>query len=172
VERPAEVYSPDVSSGRAQRGVLAVAAVAAGIAACGSHAPAAPRCLVNEDCPADQYCEGETTPGANWCVIAPGGVCRPIDFSIFGRSCTEDKDCGLSIAYCGAATHECSLNICRSFGDGPYICEQGMCSDSPDAGPVVQCAPGCRAGTRYAICRTCFCESCPATDADGGADVP
>src|ERR1044071_2776236 len=99
MESPAEVYSVAVSSGRAQRGVLAVAAVAAAIAACGSHAPTAQRCLVNEDCPSAKYCDGVTTPGGDFCLVATGGVCRPIDFSIFGRSCTEDKDCSLSIAY-------------------------------------------------------------------------
>jgi hypothetical protein len=145
--------------------VMAVVALAAQ-GGCGSSGPAASACLVDEDCPPDWYCDGPAS-GALSCVAAPGGTCRPIDFSIWGTACTDDSDCKAAIYYCSAGLHECALNACQVLGTRPSVCNYGQCPDagSTDAagsGEIVECAPGCHAGTRAAFCRSCFCDSCSA----------
>ena len=104
--------------------VTAIVAIAAH-AGCGSTTPAAIQCLVNQDCPDDWYCEGAATSNSVRCVLAPGGTCRPIDFSIPGMACTDNRDCKVAIFYCSASTHTCAFNTCLSFGDGPVICNHG-----------------------------------------------
>jgi len=139
-------------------------------AGCGSTTPAASPCVVNEDCPADWYCEGAATSESVSCELASPGTCRPIDFSIPGMACTDDRDCKVAIFYCSASTDECAINVCLSFGNDRVVCNHGQCPDAGIAasGEIVECAPGCRAGTRPGFCRSCFCDSCPALDGGAG----
>jgi hypothetical protein len=104
------------------------------------------------------------------CVRAPVGTCRPIDFSISGMACTDDRDCKVAIFYCSAILHECAINVCLSFGNDRVVCSHGQCPDAGIAasGEIVECAPGCRAGTRPGFCRSCFCDSCAAPDGGAG----
>ena len=149
--------------------VTAVVAIAAH-AGCGATTPAASPCLVNEDCPADWYCEGAATPDGFKCVRAQVGTCRPIDFSIAGMACTDDQSCKAPIYYCSTIFHECAFYYCLGTGGGPVVCNHGQCPDAGIAGDgaIVECAPGCRAGTRNDFCRSCFCESCPTPDGGTG----
>jgi hypothetical protein len=146
-------------------GLFVAAAAMAAQGGCGSKAPAATACMVDQDCPPDWSCEGSSTSGDAHCVAAPVGTCRPIDYSMVGMACAEDRDCKAANFYCSASLHECAINTCLSTGNDPIVCDQAQCPDAT-SGAIVECAPGCRAGTRNAICRSCFCESCGA--ADGG----
>jgi hypothetical protein len=146
--------------------VVAIAAHAG----CESTTPAAGTCLVDEDCPADSYCEGNATSNGKSCVLAQVGTCRTIDYSIVGMACLDAQDCKAPIFYCSAVLNECALNVCLSTGNDRVVCNHGQCPDAGAAagGVVVECAPGCHAGTRNDICRSCFCESCNAPDGGAG----
>ena len=122
--------------------------------------------MVNEDCPADWYCEGVARSAGVRCVEAQAGTCRPIDYSIVGTTCAENSDCKVAIFYCSAGVKECALNSGTSTGNDPVVCNHGECPDA--GGEIVECAPGCHAGTRNAFCRSCFCDSCVALDAGSG----
>ena len=139
---------------------------------CGSDA--AHKCLVDEDCPANQYCDGALAHGTTLCTQAAPGTCRPMDTSTVGAACTSDLECKFAESAC--LNGVCAINACLSTG-GLVVCDHGQCPAPSDAGPsttIIECAPGCHAGSRLHTCRACFCDSCAGPDgsapADGAAD--
>jgi hypothetical protein len=142
---------------------------------CKSDPPAARMCLVDEDClDTTQYCEGVLAHGTTACTQAAWGTCRPMDVSTLGAVCTGDEQCKFAESAC--LNGVCAVNACLSTG-GLVVCDHGQCPAPSDAGAsitIIECAPGCHAGSRLHTCRACLCETCAPPDGsttnDGAAD--
>lgn len=175
---PDSIRSEDLQLGRQSfmKKVGQVVALTALLCGCKSDLPTARTCLVDEDCQETaQYCEGVVAHGTTLCTQAAPGTCRPMDMSTLGAACTSDEQCKFAESACLSGV--CSLNECLSTG-GLVICEHGQCPAPGDAAAsvsIIECAPGCHAGSRLHTCRACFCDSCAAPDgstmtSDGAVD--
>jgi hypothetical protein len=118
-------------------------------------------CWVNEDCPTDSYCEGAAAAASPLCVPAQTGACRAVADSMLGAACASHEDCASTRLYCSATFHDCEVDQCLFF-QAAVVCNAGDCPDGGTDGGVIECRPGCRAGTSNIDgCRFCFCPTCP-----------